>query len=178
MTYDALHNLKVQDYEHPGEKQALAVLRSLPAVDILLGNIIDMSSQFQVQSEYIGNYFRITEKTNPRVYKLYQTALSRLDMPEEYPLYSVLKYDYNASTLGVEKPVIIIHSSNIAEFSDAALISTIGHELGHIKSGHILYQTLANLLNSSLQSMGKLAEGASNAIHYALMEWERNSEFS
>lgn len=178
MNYDALHNLRVQEYEHPGEQTAMAALRSLPGADVLMGKWVDTELMFNEYATYSGNNFRITEKTNPRVYKLYQTALARLDMPKEYPLYSSLNFHYNAGVLGAEEPIIYLNSSNISDFSDAALLRSIGHELGHIKSGHFAYYSLTSLLTSNLDKLGGLGEAASAALKYAILEWKRNAEYT
>ncbi|MEW5817529.1 MAG: M48 family metallopeptidase, partial [Spirochaetota bacterium] len=81
---------------------------------------------------------------------------------------------------GVGKPFIILNSSMIDHLSDAELMAVIGHELGHILSGHVLYKTLLFLLmNISLMlvniPIGTLALGA---ILAALREWDRKSELS
>lgn len=178
MNYDALPNLKVQEYEHPGEKKAMAALRAIPGVDDLMGAWIDTLIKYNSHPEIAGNRYRVTEKTNPRVYKLYQTALARLDMPKEYPLYAELSFHYNAGALGVEDPIILVNSSNIANFSDAALLRTLGHELGHIKSGHCLYHSMANKITSKIGKMGGLGETAATALQYAIMEWKRNAEYT
>lgn len=176
MNYDALHNLKVQEYEHPGEQKAMAAMRSIPGADVLVGKYWDVIAQFENFGETAANGFRITEKTNPRVYKLYQTALARLDMPREYPLYATLNYEYNAAAVGTDNPIIEINSSVIADFSDSALLALIGHELGHIKSGHTTYRNLAFHLNDFLHNLGGIAETASAALYYAIMEVYRNQE--
>lgn len=176
MNYDALHNLEVREYEHPGEKNAVTVLRGVSGGDV--SKWLDMMIQFEEHADIAGNRFRITEKTNPRVYRLYQTALARLDMPGEYPLYSQMQYAYGTDTIGVNDPVIVINSSNIGDFSDEAILYCLGHELGRIKSGHQLYYKLADLMSSATQKIGTLGEAAFASMAYALLEWERYAKYT
>lgn len=178
MDYTRLHGLKPEDYQHKGEVAAMKVLKGIPLFDVLLGKALDLSVKVNQLPNAVGNYYRITEKTNSRVYDLYKLALSRLDMNEEYPLFSKLDYNYNAYTTGVKEPVIVIHSSCIKDYTDGELLNIIGHEIGHIKSGHMLYHTMASLMNSILGSFGGIAQGASVAIQYGLMNWKRNSEYT
>ena len=178
MSYEALRGLKVEDFEHSGEKVAMAVLRKIPLLDVVLSKYMDMQIQISLFAEASGNYFRITEKTNPRVYGLYKKALARLDMPKEYPLFCKLGYDYNAMTTGIDEPFIILHSSMIANCSDEELLFVIGHELGHSKCGHLLYYSLAMNMNTVLAKIGGLATTAAVGIQYAILDWHRKAEFS
>lgn len=178
MSYDALRGLSPVDFEHPGEKEAMAVLRKIPLLDVVLAKYIDMQVQLSDLAEASGNYFRITEKTNPRIYKLYQLALARLDMPNEYPLFCKLGFDYNASAVGAEHPFIFIHSSTVTDYSDSEMLNLLGHELGHIKCGHVRYYGLAQSLNMVLANLGGYATAAAVGLQYAIMEWRRNAEYS
>lgn len=176
--YDRLKGLKTIDYEHPGEKAAMAALRKLPLLDLVVAKYMDISTKSDLWAECAGNNFRITEKTNPRIYQLYQLALARLDMPREYPLYSQLDYQYNAYAAGAKENFIVVNSSCISDYSDGEMLQLLGHELGHIKSGHVLYYNLAYSLNSILASFGGLARGAAVGLQFAIMDWSRKSEYT
>ena len=95
MGYDCLQNLCVEDYEYPGEKNAFAVLKKIPILDKVTGAYLKYISQLAIVPEQQGDFYRVTEKTCPEIYKLYKTALKRLDISEEYPLY--IKAEYNSA---------------------------------------------------------------------------------
>ncbi len=176
--YNRLKGLKTTDYEHPGEKLAMAVLRKIPLFDLVFAKYMDMTIKADLLAECAGNNFRITEKTNPRIFRLYQTALARLDMPREYPLYSELGYEYNAYAAGARENFIVIRSSCISDYSDGEMLQLLGHEIGHIKSGHVLYHGLARSLNAILASLGGVAGGAAIGLQYAIMDWGRKAEYT
>ena len=178
MTYEVLRGLKPEDYQHPGEKTAMTILKNIPLADELVKQIVDLNVQTQLLSDIVGDHFRITEKTNPRVYGLYKLALRRLDMPKEYPLYCELGYDFNGGTAGVDKPFIILNSSMISALTDDELLFVIGHELGHIKSGHQLYKNMGKMAVNMIRKAGKLGNAAGVALYYTMMEWFRNAEFT
>lgn len=146
-------------------------------LDKIVAKSLDAQLQVSSVAEAAGGYFRITEKTNPRIYRLYKLALSRLDMPKEYPLFCKLGYEYNAYTTGIEEPVVVIYSSTLAN-TDAEMLHLLGHELGHIKCGHLRYHQLAYHLNAVLASFGGLAETAAVGMQYAIMDWSRKAEYS
>lgn len=176
--YERLKGLKTTDYEHPGEKLAMAALRKVPLLDLVFAKYMDMTMKTDLLAECAGNNFRITDKTNPRIYRLYQTALARLDMPREYPLFSELGYEYNAYAAGAKENFIVIRSSCISDYSDGEMLQVLGHEIGHIKSGHVLYQGIARNLNAILASLGGVAQGAAVGLQYAIMDWGRKAEYT
>lgn len=178
MSYERLKGLKAEDFEHPGEKAAMAVLRKIPILDMVMAKYLDMQTQLNLYAETAGSNFRITEKTNPRIYNLYKLALARLDMPKEYPLYCKWGYEYNAFTAGVDDPFIVINSSSIDFCTDEEILQSIGHELGHIKCGHLLYYSIANSINSILAGLGGVGTAAALGLQYAIMDWQRNAEYS
>ena len=178
MSYGRLTGLLPEDFEHPGEKAAMAVMRKIPLLDVAVAKYIDIQTKMTSYADAAGNYFRITEKTNPRIYGLYKLALERLDMPKEYPLFCKLGFDYNAAAIGADEPFIVIHSSTVANYTDGEMLNLLGHELGHIKCGHVKYYGLANSLNSILGSLGGIASSAAAGLQYAIMDWYRKAEYS
>ena len=52
-----------------------------------------------------------------------------------------------AFAIGMEKHTIVITSGLVELLEDDELRFVIGHELGHIKSGHMLYRTMAVFLS-------------------------------
>lgn len=151
---------------------------SRKAFDKAMSFIENKSNQLFIRMNTLGNCVRITEKTNPRIYGLYKLALERLDMPKEYPLYCKLDFDYNAAAVGADDPFIYIHSSTVANYSDSEMLNLLGHELGHIKCGHLVYYNLANSINGILGSMGGIATAAAIGLQYAIMDWHRKAEYS
>lgn len=107
-------------------------------------------------AEVSAGYFRVTEKTNPRLYHFCQLVLARLDMLNEYPLFCKLGYDYNTYITGVENPIVVIHFSTLAN-TGGEMLHLLGHELGRIKSGYLLYYPLAHQMNAVLVSFGGIA---------------------
>lgn len=176
--YERLKGLKAEDYEHPGEKLSMAALRKIPLLDLVVAKYMDMSIKMDLAADCAGNNFRITPKTNPRIYKLYQLALERLDMEKEYPLYCELGYDYNAFAAGARENFIVIRSSCVSDYSDGEMLQLLGHEIGHIKSGHVLYHSIAYSLNGILASFGGIAQSAAVGLQYAIMDWSRKAEYT
>src|SRR3989442_8403804 len=73
----------------------------------------------------------------------------------------------------------VINSGALKLVEDDELRALLGHEVGHVMSGHALYHTLLVLiLNVSLGFLPFLAGIALLPIQLALLEWFRKSELS
>ena len=52
-----------------------------------------------------------------------------------------------------------------------------GHEMGHIKSGHVLYHTMGELFKAAVSQL-PIISSLTTPIYYTLMYWIRMSEFT
>ncbi|MCQ2306689.1 MAG: M48 family metalloprotease [Bacteroidales bacterium] len=86
-------------------------------------------------------------------------------------------YSINACTIGAERPVIILGSGWIDLCDDDEIMFVVSHELGHIKSNHMLYHMMAQMIDIIIDSIpgGTLLAGG---LQYALYYWNRMSEFT
>jgi len=167
--------LKVSDYEYPGEQNALDLLKKIPLLDQIANGILKMNAQMYSLPEMEGDLYRVTAETCPELYSLYQTALQRLDMPEEYPLFAKCAFEYNAfASFG--SPCVVVYSSILKNFRKDELLFILGHELGHIKSGHSIYQYIAENLRMLVSQIPVVGMEASIGLFYTLHHWYRMHE--
>lgn len=179
MEYEKLKGIRVSEYEYPGEANAFAVVKKIPGMDKILAAYMAYLSKLYSLPEVLGDCFRVTEDTSPAVYKIYKKALQRLDMPEEYPLYAKSEYEYNAYTTGGSSPYVVIYSSMLKNLSEEELLFVLGHELGHVKSGHVIYYTMAQQINTLISALPVPGvDLASVGIQFALIDWARMHEYT
>ena len=174
--YKRLKGLKVEDYEYPGEKGAFQMVKKIPFLDKVVGEYQNLQLKITGMPEIIGDCYRVTEETFPSVYSVHKKAMDRLDMGMDIPLYIKMAYEYNAYTMGVSEPVIVIHSSMINDLTESELLSVLGHEMGHIKSGHLLYYNMATGFMLLINKIPYLGSQAVMGLYYALMSWRRMQE--
>jgi Zn-dependent protease with chaperone function len=100
-----------------------------------------------------------------------------MDSPH-YDLFLTQTPLVNAGAYGMDKPFIVLNSGAIRLLNQDEQTYLLGHELGHIMSGHVLYRTMMVLL-LQLASLGFPVVGlAARAILMALLEWSRKAELS
>ena len=104
-----------------------------------------------------------------------------LDMPVPQ-LYIDQRPFANAFTFCVESPIIVLYSGLIDLLDEDEWRVVLGHELGHIKAGHVLYRQIAEFLANLLMRLGGrtfgLAQGLGMGLFYAFFHWYRQSELT
>ena len=87
----------------------------------------------------------------------------------------------NSFTFGTDDaPVIVVDRRLIEVMTSSELQALFGHEMGHIKSGHMLYHSLAQMLAEGVGVSASLMgfNMISMPMQLALLAWQRESEFS
>ena len=173
-----LTDIDSRTWEHPADRAALNALRKLPAFDEVLRKIFGFFGEKPIRLAFQANAVRCSPTQFPRVYRLYERAAAALDAPQEYPIFVSQNPLVNAGAYGMEKPFIIINSAALIILDDEEVQFVIGHEIGHIMSGHVLYTTMMVLLVQLAERGFPLVGLAARAILIALMEWYRKAELS
>lgn len=165
-------------WEHPADRAALAALRRIPAFDEVLRRLFGLFGEKPVRLAFQANAVRVSEKQFGRIWRRYKEVLETLDSPQEYELYISQTPIVNAGAYGMDKPFIVLNSGSVGLLDEEELTYLLGHELGHILSGHVLYRTMLVLL-LQLASLGFPVIGlAARAVLMGLLEWSRKAELS
>jgi Zn-dependent protease with chaperone function len=129
---------------------------------------------------YLGSAIRVDERQFPVLARALNDACATLDADAVPELY-VQAYPWlNAMTIGMDRPIIVVHSALVDLLDEDELRWVLAHELGHALSGHAVYRTiLLRLLSlSGVLSTIPLGGMGLRMIVAALMEWQRKSELS
>lgn len=177
-----LTSLYSGEYEHLLDKRALKTLEGTPGLETLtkLFNKNFNDKMFKIQ--YTGSNIKVTDKNYPEIYNALLEVCSILFIKNIPDLYVQWDYSINAFTAGTEKPIIVLNSGCVDLLSYEELLYVIGHEVGHIKSKHVLYHQMAQLLPFIGDLIGSITFGIgdllSKGIQIALLNWVRMSEFT
>jgi Zn-dependent protease with chaperone function len=173
-----LHEIGPDSWEHPADRAALAALRRIPAFDDVLRKLFGFFGEKPVRLAFQANAVRVGPRQFPDIHSRYLQVLETLDSPEHYPLFISQTPVVNAGAYGMNEPFIVLNSGSIRLLEEDEQIFLLGHELGHIMSGHVLYRTMLVIL-LQLASLGYPIVGlAARAVLLGLLEWSRKSELS
>lgn len=167
--------------QHPYDRAALSALQKVPGLDILVRKFIELFPERVAYIQNVAQTVRVSSTQCPQLYALLQEACAILDMREP-ELYVAQTPVPNAFTSGHNNPYIVVTTGLIDLLNEDELLGVIAHELGHIKSGHVLYKTMARIINLLLTIIGDMTLGLGRligrSIEAALLEWDRKSEFT
>ncbi len=168
-------------WEHPADGAALAAFSSIPLAGDLLRRAVGSTTERSLRLGALANYARATESQFAGLRAILADCAGRLDLSPLPELFVRLDPAPDARCLGVEKPFILLSSGALELWDDEELACVIGHELGHILSGHAVYKTLLAILikaSSIIAGSMPLGGAAIAGAVAALKEWDRKSELS
>ncbi|MFE9751645.1 M48 family metallopeptidase [Saccharothrix saharensis] len=167
-------------YEHPVDRGALAVLRAVPGIGPVLQAVAGAFTERGERLGYLASSIRVGPKQYPELDRLRLEAAATLDVDPVPELFVRRDPVPNAMTLGIDKPFVVLTTGLIELLDAEGLRFAIGHEMGHVLSGHALYQTILQRLMQLQHGLGWMPGGywAITAIIAALREWYRKTELS
>ena len=167
-------------FEHPADRAALTAMRSIPGFDQFLRLMSGMLRERQYRLAYLASAVRVGPRQFPDLHALLGEVSTVLDVAERPELFVYNHPVPNAVTLGVDRAFIAMSSSlyELTDHDERRVV--LGHELGHVMSGHALYKSvLAHLLHLAASFSWVPAGGLGlRALIAALREWDRKSELS
>jgi Zn-dependent protease with chaperone function len=177
-----LAGLRPQAYEHPDDRQALDILQDTSGLETVVRKCNEWGFERLLRVQLTGSNIRVTADSFPDIHRLLLRACRALDLPLEPELYLGGGGEINAFTAGVERPIVVLTSGAVDLLSEDELFFVIGHELGHIKSGHVLYYQIAEFLPVIGEIIGSATFGIGEllgaGLQIALLNWKRKSEFT
>lgn len=166
-------------WEHPADRAALQTLRSVPGFDEVVKKVYGFLGERGIRLIFQADAVRVGPTQFPRLNALYTDVLTSMDWSERPELFVTQTPFVNAGAYGMDKPFIVINSGSLKLLDDDELRVLLGHELGHVMSGHALYHTVLWLIMAvSLSALPFFAGLAILPIELALLEWYRKSELS
>jgi Zn-dependent protease with chaperone function len=176
-----LTGLRPQAYEHPSDAAALNALTSVKGFDMVVKKLNAWSFDRLLRVQLTGSFLQVTPDSLPDLHELLVKACDILDLPRLPDLY-VGGSQLNAFTACVEHPLIMLYTGAVDMLTPEELLFVIAHEVGHIKSGHVLYYQMAEFIPIIGEIVGTatfgVGEWLSVPLQLALMHWQRMSELT
>jgi Zn-dependent protease with chaperone function len=174
-----LTQISSRAWEHPADRAALNTLRAIPGFDEVVRKVAGALGETGLRQLFLANAVRVGPTQRPKLDAIYTEVLATLDWPVRPQLYISQTPFVNAGAIGFEQPFIVLNSGTLALLTPEEQRDIIGHELGHIMSGHVVYSTIAIIiLTVGLNNLPFLAGIALMPFQLALLEWYRKAEFS
>lgn len=181
MSRKTFPGISAEAFVSDNDRRALAALEKVPLLPDVVRKFYDLGIDRWMYVYNMGRAVRCGPRQYRTLYDIMREGCQVLDMAEP-ELYISSNPFPNAFAGGVERPYITLRNSMVENLNDEELFHLIGHELGHIKAGHILYFSVAQVLAPLLEMLGRRTFGLGDAVSYgivlALYEWSRQAEIS
>ena len=175
---NTLFGLDVKSYEHDFDKAALKTMRALPGFDTVVNFFLNWTYIKWHVIELQGSNFLVTRESCPELYEVVHDVADTLDVRPLPRFYTQWGYNINGYTTGYkEDTLLVLNSGTVDLLEEDELRFVAGHEMGHVKSGHVIYHTMGELFNNAIGQI-PLVSSLTTPIYYALMYWIRMSEFT
>lgn len=168
-------------FEHPTDRSTLAALRKAPGLDWVFRKFNEYGGDRAGRLYCLSDNVRVDRNQCADLHALLTDCCAILDMPVPQ-LYINQAPSANAFTFCVESPIIVVNSGLLELLDEDEWRVVLGHELGHIKAGHVLYRQIAIFLADLLLRLGGRTFGLSQSLgfglFYAFFHWFRQSELT
>jgi Zn-dependent protease with chaperone function len=175
-----LPGISSRAYEHPADRSALVALRKLTGFDTLLKLLNGLFNERAMRLSFLASGVKVSERQFPHIHEMLRDGAYILDMEKVPELFVSQTPFVNAMALGTNNPFIVLNSALVELLDAEELRAVIGHELGHVLSGHSVYRTMLFNLILLAQRIAWMPIGyiGLRAIIWGLEEWYRKSELS
>jgi Zn-dependent protease with chaperone function len=175
-----LPGISSRAYEHPADRSALVAMRKLTGFDVLLRRLAGLFNDRSLRLMFLASSVRASQTQFPQLYQAMRDGAYVLDLPTVPELFISQNPLVNAMTLGADKPFIVVTTGMVDLFDAEEMRFAIGHELGHVLSGHAVYRTMLFHLINLARRVAWMPIGylGLRAIIWGLEEWYRKSELS
>ncbi|GAA3396436.1 M48 family metallopeptidase [Cryptosporangium minutisporangium] len=167
-------------YEHPADRGALVALRAVPGLPAVLRTMSGALGERRERLLLLASAVRVGPRQFAALDDLRLECAATLDVGPVPEVFVLRNPDPIAMTIGMDTPFIVLSTGLVDLLDTDELRFTIGHEMGHVLSGHAVYRTLLLYLTNASVNLAWFPIGywGLRAIQLALEEWYRKSELS
>ncbi|GAA4427223.1 M48 family metallopeptidase [Actinokineospora soli] len=167
-------------YEHPADRGAMATLRAVPGVSDVLKGLAGMWPERGERLMALASTIRVGEKQYAKINQLRLECAETLDLDKVPNVFVMRSPAANAFAIGIDEPFIVLTTGLVEALDTESLRFVIGHEMGHVLSGHAVLSTLIRRLKLIQKTVTFIPLGALGlrAVLAALYEWYRKAELT
>jgi Zn-dependent protease with chaperone function len=171
------YDLQLSDFAYGPDQSAIESLKVTGPLPYIIKNLTVTDLEKKMLSKLSREAHRVTYPS--LLDTMIRHCAMTLGLDSLPDVFVVEGGEPNAFTFGSEeKACLVVYSSLLESANEIEQMAVLGHELGHVKSGHMLYHTLAEVLGrgASLSASFFGLNIISIPIQLALLSWHRESE--
>jgi Zn-dependent protease with chaperone function len=177
-TIEPFPQISPKAYEHPADRAATAALKAIPMLDTVVRRLVEWQYERAMRQMLLSNGVRVGERQLPQLYEHHLAAARILDLPQVPQLYVTDTVVANAMAIGARDPIIVIGSPLLGRLGPGEQRSVVAHELAHVLSDHVLYNTALAILLQVTSGLPLPIGLPIMPVRAVLLEWSRAAELS
>lgn len=167
------------DLIHPLDEKSMKACRESPLLDGLTDEGATLRNRLVARAEATLELYPVTDLTAPRLNRLYETVLKRLDCREHYLLFLKFDYQIKFEVTGSESDSYVITvSDTIEELSDEEILALFGQALGQIKANHVQNLQSLKILEQGAKSLPFVGAIAEKKLWSSVADWNIAAQFT
>lgn len=177
---DNIHKINgIPDYAFSLDLQLREQIRKLPYFYAISKRVAE-HEEARYRQLLTASALQVGPRQFPDIYEMTMDCAKRLGIGPPN-VFVVHGQSINAATYASDTttPTIMLHSGLIERVTPGELKCVIAHECGHIHNEHMVYQSIADLVQNALAVGGMMSSILSMLSQTALIliaEWSRNAE--
>src|SRR5581483_10704033 len=155
--------------------------RKLSGFDTVIRTLFSLFPERAFRLSFLAGSVKVSERQFPHTHEMVRDGCYILDLPEVPEVFVIQNPVPNAMALGLGKKPFLVITTGMINLSDPEELRwVVGHELGHVLSGHAVYRTMLVMLLVLAARIAWLPLGylGLRAVIFGLEEWFRKSELS
>jgi hypothetical protein len=169
-------SLRPSDFVHPEDERALQAMKQIPLFPQVLKAFMKLGQENHFHTMSMASRVRLGPDQFPHVYNLVPPICDFFGIEE--PMVFLEQGEPNAYVTGDTKTFLVITDGLLEKFEEDELRAVIAHECGHIVCRHMLYHSMAHMLQSLGESSLPFVAQLSVPVKLAILYWSRRSEFT
>ncbi len=162
-------------YAYAGERKVRRTLSAARPVTMAIEGTTRLWRDV-ARAELLGSAVKVTDQQFPRVFEAARKAADALGLRLPPVYVAPTTWSLRARALGTDDaPYVVVNAQLADRLTDDELVATIGHELGHVQNGHVLYATSLHYLT---QSAVFFVRWIVQPAIMTLQAWSRRAEIS
>jgi hypothetical protein len=163
---NAFEALDPNDYRHPWERRVVGELLADPKIKELMPKALEMAEEFNqaYHRQHLLNGILVSETQFPWLYQMAQENAEALQMKKGFKLYVMNSAQMNAYTWSIDQDNygVALFSGILNGMTREELRFVLAHEMGHVKSKHILTTILIQLYAEKHGDLPEVFQAASD----------------
>lgn len=173
------YDITESDFVTEADKDNLSALQGTEPLPHLIEGLVTGGRERALRFWLARQAIKVENRS--RLDDLIRSCGEVLGLPILPEAYVVPAPELNAATFGRDdRPMLAVTSSALETLDETEVRALVGHELGHVRSKHLLYHTLAESFGAGAQVLANFygAGIVAMPIQILLLSWHRESEIS